>query len=145
MLANPILLPAYADPINWGMALVAMLAEISAARAMMRRFGFVDPRLATWLFAVNLATWVPFLVAVERLRLSYSAESIPAFALLEIAVMMVETVLIRLLASGLSARVGSGALSLRRSLAVSVVGNSVSIAVSLTLPAVFIALLSQGG
>ncbi|MFO1076396.1 MAG: hypothetical protein U1E73_01570 [Planctomycetota bacterium] len=143
MLANPIIVPVYADPITWGMALIAVLAEIVAAQVVLRRFGLTDPRFATPLFVVNVATWFPFLVAVDLLQLRYDAHAIPAYTVLELMVVVIEAFLIRSATRGqfFSSRFRCVPMDLKRSMMVSVVGNSVSVGVSLLLPLVLACLM----
>lgn len=114
--------------------MVAILAEVFTVRSMLSRFGLAEPGLTMSLFVVNLATWLPFLIAVDWLQLRFDAKAVPAFVLLELGVIAAEVFLIRMTTRGACKRLEIGALTFKRSLGVSLLGNTVSIAVSLTIP-----------
>lgn len=131
MLANPIVVPAYADPIHWGIALLAMGAEIATEVAMLRRAGCaVD--LRRLLVLVNCMTWLAFLIALD----AWGPGGIPliwAVTLLEVAVVAVEALLLWC-ALRVVARCGAGAeVSIARVIAIATTGNLVSVLVSLAL------------
>lgn len=139
MLANPVVLPEYANPLVWSLAAIAMLAEIRTEVGMLRRLGWTAD---VWpsLLLVNGMTWLAFLIGIDRL----GDGVLPiawTVALLEAAVVVVEALSIwwslRLRASA-----GAGpALSLAAAFAVSALGNLVSIAASIALPAAFFVIL----
>lgn len=133
MLANPILIPMYADPISWGIALLAVWAEVTVARAMLRRFGLTDVRFARPLYVINLSTWFAFLVAVDHWLVWPDADGIPALAALEAAVVVVETILIFQACRGrcFSSRTDWRPLGVRQVAMVSLLANATSIAASL--------------
>lgn len=65
MLANAIVVPAYADPITWAIALVGALCEVSTVCRLLVRWGKHVDRVAQPLWAIQVSTWLPFLVAVD--------------------------------------------------------------------------------
>lgn len=131
MLANPILVPAYADPIHWAIALFAMGAEIATELAMLRRIGLAaDLRRLLVLF--NCMTWLAFLIALD----AWGGGGIPLIwtvTLLEVAVVVVEALLLWC-ALRMVARCGSGAeVAITRLIAIATTGNLVSILASLAI------------
>ena len=129
MLANPLVMPAYASPEIWLVALVAMLAEIRTEVALLRRHvGAVD--LSQSLLLINIMTWLVFLIAVDRLDASAPLLGW-SIAGLELAVVIAETFLIwGHLRIGARARQASCVGFPRVAFAV-LVGNIVSFAVSM--------------
>ena len=135
MLANPVVVPAYASPEIWGFALLAMWAEIGTELSMLRRMGITSGAIRP-LMLINLMTWLAFLLAVDWFdgRGVHGSGLVVVFAVLESLVVIVETILIR-------AMIGRGVggalrqpLMFVQALKVSLVGNSVSITVSLVMP-----------
>jgi hypothetical protein len=88
MLANPVIIPAYANPLMWAVALLAIWGEIATTTALLRRHAAQG--LARALFVFNAATWFAFLVAVDRLDAA-GVKSFWSIAELEGAVVVVET------------------------------------------------------
>src|SRR5262245_57284347 len=138
MLANPVVVPPYADPRVWGFALLAMWAEVYTVMGLLRRFGSGSQRLLAPLVGINLATWMLFLVGVDcadRCQLPM----VTAITVLEGLVVLVEAVLlhamtrVRLFSRGVRCE----PLTWSRAFFVSLVGNLVSIAVSIALPCAF--------
>jgi hypothetical protein len=135
LLSNPVVVASHADPLVWGIAFVAMLCEVRVDLWMLRRLGRTSPGLVGPLYAINITTWFAFLIAADladRARLPMG----PAIAALEVAVVLVETVLIdsalrgRLFTRGL----GLAPVTWPRALLVSFAGNVVSVAVSVAVP-----------
>lgn len=133
MLANPVLIPMYADPISWGIALLAVWAEVTVAQAMLRRFGLTDVRFARPLYVINLSTWFAFLVAVDHWLVYPKAGGIPVLVALEALVVVVETILIFQACQGrcFSSHTEWRPLGVRQVATVSLVANATSIAASL--------------
>jgi hypothetical protein len=134
VLPNPIIMPVYADPAVWLVAVVAMLAEIATVRALLRRAGLaVDPANALWLF--NCASWLGFLIALEAL--ARSSNSVWLVVGLEVAVVVVETVLVtvwlRTPRTPPNAPIGTTCV-----FRIVLVGNLVSIAISLVPPVLLV-------
>jgi len=136
MLANPILLPAWADPFNVVIASVSMGAEIVAALAALRRLGRNRSGFVVPLIAINVTTWIPFLVAIELLIARSGWDRVTTIVGLELLVVLVEAALLRRASSGrvFSSRSRCALLGRREALLVSTLGNLVSIAVSLGIP-----------
>ena len=141
MLANPILVPAYAEPIVWVFALAAMCAEVHTAQWVMQRLGSDVRGLFAPLLGMNLVTWFVFLVAVDRATRWPLPEWL-SITLLEVAVVLVETALLhsatrgRLFTRGLPCT----ELSWPRALLVSFAGNLMSVLVSVAVVMVFVRL-----
>lgn len=132
MLANPVVVPAYADPLLWCLAFLAMWAEIRTEAALLRRSGWSNDVLGS-LLLINIMTWVVFLFALDTIATG-STPPVQPTILLEAGVVVAEGVLLWS-ALKLRARTGAGpALSLARVFAISAVGNLVSILVSIALP-----------
>lgn len=135
MLANPVIQPAYAEPLIWVLALVAMACEVQVVTWLLRRIGRASPQLQAPLFAINFTTWFVFLVAIDaadRARWPMG----PAIAALELAVVLVEAVLLH---SAMRGRLFTGKLGLQpvtsaQALWLSFAGNLTSVAVSLAVP-----------
>lgn len=142
MLANPVVVPAYASPLVWGFALLATWAEVGTALSMLRRMGKAAAALRP-LLLINCMTWLAFLLAMDwcdrhGLWDGRQGVQVVRFAIvvatLELLVVIVEALLLRAM---LRVVIGGGsrrALGLAQALQVSVVGNLVSIAVSLLVP-----------
>ncbi|MBK8100978.1 MAG: hypothetical protein IPK26_28175 [Planctomycetes bacterium] len=143
MLANPIIIPAYADPFLWTVALLAMWAEVETEARLLRRFGWIAgvvPRL----LLINVATWLVFLCVLAWLSgrgLLYRPWPAVAgvIAGLEGCIVLVEAVLLRLMIR--RADVQGTRIPLRQAATASLLGNLVSIAASL-VPVATIWLLS---
>lgn len=92
MLANPVVIPAYATPEIWAVALLAMWAEIKTEIALLRRH-IPAAGLSGSLLLLNIVTWLAFLIAVHGLD---SDGVSPGWSLagLELCVVVVETLLI---------------------------------------------------
>ena len=142
MLANPVALPAYATPAVWFCAFLAAWAEIHTETAMLRRSGWGrDVRGA--LLKMNVITWLAFLICAEVLAM----RRLPlpwVITLLEACVIVLEAAWIWL---ALRRRAGRGAgpwISPLRAFAVAIVGNLVSILVSIALPNAFSWVLGPG-
>ena len=142
MIANPVVNPAYADPIIWGVALIAMWAEVRTVLWVMRGFGSDVRGLLAPLFAMNITTWFAFLIAVDHV-LAWPLPRAPSITLLEVAVVLVEAALLhsatrgRLFTRGLPCT----PLTWPRALLVSLAGNVVSVSVSIVAPLVILLLL----
>lgn len=136
MLANPVVIPAYADPLIWGIALLAIFAEIAVAQFTLRRFGLSDPHFAGPLFVINICTWFPFLVAVDAFYLRADAHGAPWLLGLEAMVVVVETALLYQACRGrfFSARTKWSPVSMRQAAWVSLLANAVSAGVSVLVP-----------
>jgi len=132
MLANPIVVPIYAEPLVWCFAIVAMLIEVNTVAWLLRRTGRTVDRVKGPLGLLNLATWFPFLVAMDRVPDDSPLQFCSWVAGLEVAVIAVETVLIRELCAGrLFLRdPGCGTVTFREAFGLSVAGNLASIAFS---------------
>ncbi|MCU0863479.1 MAG: hypothetical protein MUC36_06800 [Planctomycetes bacterium] len=134
-LPNPVVVGDIDDPIIWTIAAFAMWAEIKVVRSQLRRIRGIDSDLDNVLLLMNLWTWIAFLLAVEAWA-GPGPDGVLRIAALELAVVAVEAVLLhalmrdRFLMKGLAVRRIRWAQAFR----VSLVGNLVSIAVSLALP-----------
>ena len=135
MLANPILLPAYADPFHWGWAIVAIIIEVALARALLRRLGFADPRVVGRLVVINLVSWGLFLAALARLDVRAESGNAAWFAVLELLVVIVEAglILVAISRAFSSASGQPSPLRLWQVACVSLCANLVSAAMSLVL------------
>lgn len=136
MLANPVVIPAVANPFVWCFAFIAMWAEIRTEIALLKRLGWGADVWGS-LLLTNIMTWIAFLLAMDRL----ADRVLPlawAISLLESGVVVVECALVYSSLT-LRARAGAGpSVSIVRVFAISVVGNLVSILVSIALPMAFI-------
>ncbi len=143
MLANPVVIPAYADPITWGIAVLAICVEIAVAQFTLRRFGLSDPHFAGPLFVINICTWFPFLVAVDAFHIRADARGAPWLLGLEAMVVVVETALLYQACRGrfFSARTKWSPLSVRQAAWVSLVGNAVSAGVSVLVPVALVSIM----
>jgi len=143
MLANPVVIPAYADPISWGIALLATFMEIAVAQFMLRRFGLSDPHFAGPLFVINICTWFPFLVAVDQFHVRADAGGAPWLLGFEALVVVAETAFLYLACRGrfFSARTKWSPLSVRQAAWVSLLANAVSAGVSLLVPVALVSIL----
>src|SRR5262245_51858937 len=112
-----------------------MLFEVAIEWRLLARVANGTTALQGPLFAINLTTWLAFLVAADfadRMRWSMGA----SIAVLEVLVVLVETVLLhsamrgRLFTSKLRCR----AITWRQALLVSIAGNVASIATSIVVP-----------
>lgn len=137
VLANPVALPAYADPLLWGIAIVALFFEVWATLRVLRRFGLVDPDFAGPLAMINLCTWIPFLIALDAIDAWPDDRLLLGVVVLELAVFAVETVLLYHAVRGrfFSSRTQFVPLGVRPCALAAAVGNAVSLAVSAALPA----------
>ena len=107
-----------------------MAAEIVVALLLLRRFGYPPSRLTGPLVFINVTTWAGFFVGVGTL-LGRDWQLVPAVASAESLVVATETVLIRWATQRAFAdRPPLGYVS---ALIVSLVGNVVSVAVSIGL------------
>ena len=142
MIANPVVNPAYADPLLWGVALLAMWAEVRTVLWSMRRLGSDVRGLLAPLFAMNITTWFAFLIAIDGVH-RWPLPEVLSITLLEVGVVLVETALLhsatrgRLFTRGLPCT----PLTWPRALLVSFAGNAVSVAVSVVIPYAIIHLL----
>jgi hypothetical protein len=139
MLANPVVVPAYATPEVWGLALLAMWAEIGTELALLRRmrmsFGALRP-----LLLINVATWLSFLLAIDMCdkRGVRGAQMVGVVAALEAGVVIVEALLMRAMIGRAMGSSPRQVLGLGQALRVSFLGNLVSIAVSIVAPIVLV-------
>lgn len=129
MLANPVVIPAYAAPEVWAVALLAMWAEIKTEIALLRRH-VPTAGIASHLLLLNIVTWLAFLIAVDRLdrhgiSLGWSVTG------LEACVVIAESLLMWIGLRAWARAQQSSALPMMRVAWVALVGNLVSIAVSL--------------
>lgn len=141
MLANPVVVPLYAPWEVWALAGVAMWAEIGSEVSLLRRMGWATGAKRP-LVLINLATWLSFLLAVDwfsRQNLR-GAHMVAAISGLEAFVVIAEALLMRAMIGRVpgAPRHPPG---LGQALAVSLVGNLVSIVTGIALPVVFFWLL----
>jgi hypothetical protein len=144
MLANPVVIPAYADPVIWVLAFVAMWAEVRSVLWVMRRLGSDVRGLLAPIFAINIATWFSFLIAVHWV----DRAGLPiAFALtsLEVVVVVIEAALLHSATRGrvFTRGLPCTPLTWPRAVLVSFAGNVVSVAVSIVLPIGLVWLLER--
>lgn len=142
MLADPVVVPLYADWTVWVFALLAIWAEVRTVMSLLRRSGSESQRLLAPLVGMNLATWTLFLVGVDcadRCQLPM----VPAIAVLEVLVVLAETGMLHAMTRGrlFSRGVRCKPLTWSRAFFVSLVGNLVSVVVSIALPYAFAMLL----
>lgn len=135
MLANPIVFPAYADPIIWFIAMFAMACEVKTAQTLLRKMGSDSTQFGTHLAAIQLLTWIPFLFGVDWVGRNerYAGWCIAG---MEVAVILVEAPLIMIASRGwfvMQPPITRG-VPWRHAMLASLVGNLVSIAVSLAVP-----------
>ncbi len=135
MLANPVLIPAYADPFHWFVALIAMGCELGLVYFLLRRRGIETNALGISLFVMNIVTWFCFLFAVDTWHGYSGMIDMNKIALLELVVVVTEAYLINQATSGrfFSRNQSSGAVGFGRALFVSMLGNSLSVVVSVAL------------
>jgi hypothetical protein len=131
MLANPIILPPYADPISWLIAGVAMWAEIDTEQRALWRLAKVPRLLGGVLVLVNCTTWLLFFLSIHLLG---QAERLTVTSLiaLELLVVVAETLLIRAATRGqLFVRHHQlRPIGVRQACHVALIGNLVSLTVS---------------
>ena len=134
---NPVAVPAYADPLLWTIAIVALFFEVWVPLRALRRFGLVDPHFAGPLSVINLCTWIPLLVALDAIDTWPDDRLLLGVAVLELAVFAVETVLLYHAVRGRFFSKGTRfvPLGVRPCAVASAVGNVVSLAISAALPA----------
>jgi len=89
-LANPIVVPAGANLVVWGMAMISILVEIRIALSLLRRMkrnviGFGAP-----LFVINMVTWLPFLAVLDRLPRMSDTLWVVTVAALEALIVVIE-------------------------------------------------------
>lgn len=132
ILANPIVIPAYADPLDWVVAIFAMWVEMRTVIYLLGRRGNEDIGFQRPVLLANLATWLTFLVAVEWLVDRSGWNEWATISALELLIVIVEALLIRSASKGrfFSRHLRRTPLSFRPTLIVSLAGNSVSIIVS---------------
>jgi hypothetical protein len=131
LLPNPVVVPAYANPVVWVIAFVAMWAEIRTECAMLRRWGWGKDVLGT-LLLVNLLTWLSFLVAMDRLE-GEDLSPVWTVSFLEAGVVAVEAALTWAALKSRARAARGRAISWRGAFGVSFVGNQVSVLISITL------------
>ena len=107
-----------------------MVAKVAVALLLLRGFGYSPSRLTGPLMFINIATWAGFVVAVGTL-LGRDWELIPAVASAGSLAVATETVLIRWATQRSFA--DRPPLGYAPALVVSLVGNAVSVAVSIGL------------
>ena len=135
MLANPVVVPAYASPEIWGFALLAMWAEIGTELSLLRRMGRAAGAIRP-LVIINVMTWLVFLLAVDWFdkRGVQGVGMAGVFAALESLVVIVETILIRASIGRRERGAARQLLMWGQAVKVSLMGNLVSITVSLIMP-----------
>ncbi len=135
MLANPIIGRLYSDPFVWGVALIAMWVEVRTVVWLLRKWGSDARGLDATLFAVNLTTWLPFLVLVDGVE-RWPLPTWLAIAGLEGLVVAVEAVLLHAATRGrvFSRGLPCAPLSWPRAWCASLLGNVMSVAVSVAAP-----------
>ncbi|MBM4060228.1 MAG: hypothetical protein FJ265_03890 [Planctomycetes bacterium] len=145
MRPNPVILPAYAAPENWALALIAMWAEIRTTLALLRSMdratGTVRP-----LFLLNLMTWLAFLLAMDwcdSLGLLHRW-FVWVVAALEAIVVTIEANLIWAMLARPTGSPSARPLPFVQALRLSLLGNLVSITVGIALPAAVFWLLGLG-
>lgn len=84
MLANPVVVPAHADPAIWCIAVLAIAAETRTVRTMFGRRGEDVRGLDGPIALFNLATWTLFLWAVDAIDLHTHLPVTWAIAVLEV-------------------------------------------------------------
>ncbi|MCR9247754.1 MAG: hypothetical protein NXI31_22225 [bacterium] len=116
--------------------MVSLCAEIFVVQLVLRGGGLRDPNFAGPLVAINLCTWVPFLIAVDRFGMLVDGPSVPVLVALEIGVVLVEIPLLWLSTRGrfCSRRTKWQPIGLGRAVCASAIGNVTSIGVSLLVP-----------
>lgn len=142
MLANPIVLPPYADPLAWLIAGLAMWAEIDTEQRALWRIARTPRLLGEVLVLVNGTTWLAFFLCVHLLG-ETGRLTVASLVVLELAVVVAETFLIRAATRGqLFVRHHElRPIALRQACRIALVGNVVSLVVS-TTPVVAIYLLA---
>ncbi|HEX6810099.1 MAG TPA: hypothetical protein VF384_00625 [Planctomycetota bacterium] len=135
MLANPVVVPLYADPMAWTLAFFAMGVEVAIVQRLLARTVNEASGLLGVLFAINLTTWFVFLIAVhlaDGLGLNLPA----SITVLELLVVAAEMALLHSAMCGrlFSRNLGLRAITWRRALGVSIAGNLASIAASILVP-----------
>lgn len=144
MLANPVVIPSYADPIIWAFALLAMCFEVWVVLQLLRRMHQNVKGLSGPLGVINLTTWFPFLVAMDHIVPAHGPAMTATIVALELAIVGIEAILIhalmrgRFFARGLSCR----PISWRDALRVSFLGNLASVAMSIAVPLLVVTILA---
>lgn len=143
MLANPVVIPIYANPLTWVVAAIAILIEVRVWLIVLRRLGSNVSGLETPLAVVQLVTWVPFLFAVDAIP--PTTEHVGwQIAALEVSVVLVEVPLVLAAARGwfVRPRLPSADMTWIQALVASFAGNLASVTFSLGIP-LFAATLSR--
>ncbi len=139
MLANPVVIPAYATPEIWAVALLAMWAEIKTETVLLRQH-VPAADLSGALLLLNIVTWLAFLIGVEWI----DSQKMPlgwGVAILEVCVVVAESLLIWIGIKVWSRAQRRSPLRILHVVWVALAGNIVSICVSLVPVAVVRALL----
>ncbi|MEZ6038824.1 MAG: hypothetical protein R3F29_15195 [Planctomycetota bacterium] len=136
MLANPIVIPAEANPFLWLGAILATIAEIAVVRRVLARGGLDTTRVVAWLWLIQLWSWFSFLMVVDRLGHdgTRNREAL-VITIAELVVIALEAPLFWLAAKAGQHRDDSArrGVSFGRALLASALGNATSIGVSLAL------------
>lgn len=90
---NPVVVPAYADPACWCVALVCLYAEVEVVRRLLARVGVRGGWVRDRLVVMQLVSWVVFLIAIDRLVIA--PEDWSVLLGLEGAVVVVEAAAMR--------------------------------------------------
>ena len=136
MLANPVVIPVYADPIVWSIGALGLVVEISLVARLIVAGRLQGSRVTDIVVLLNLLTWIAFLIAVDQLVAPATDGVVLTLTALELAVVVVEAIALRILTHrrwpetvGPFRRLGFVA-----AFGVSLLGNVVSIAVSAAFP-----------
>lgn len=143
MLANPVVIPAEADPVMWMVAIVAMVAEIEIVVRVLRRGGLDTTRVTAWLWLIQLWSWFFFLMAIDRLgHVGNHDQQGWVIGVGEVLVFAVEAPLFWLAARAGRHRADPTrrGVTFGRAVLASALGNLTSLAVGLAVPAAILLL-----
>lgn len=90
---NPVLVPAFADPTCWGVALVCLYVEVEVLRRLLARAGVGGGWVRDRLVLLQLVSWAGFLVALDQLAVTSADWAM--LAGMEGAVVLVEAAAMR--------------------------------------------------
>ena len=137
---NPVVFRAYADPVVWSLAMLAMWGEIKTATWLLRARA-PAAELQNALLLLNIWTWIVFLVGVDRIH-PKDADAAVWVAVLEVAVVVVETICIWAGVRIWARRHQRPAIGVLQAAWVALVANLVSVVISL-IPIVVVLLFGQ--
>ena len=144
MLANPLALPFYTHPAIWLLVVVAMWFEVWVVLALLRRMQQDVTGLDGPLGLINLATWIPFCIALDRFAPTDLTPAVVTTVAFEWVVVLVEAALIHaLLRRKLGApNLACQPISWRDALRLSFLGNLASVALSIVVPLLVVLILT---